>query len=316
MTSQPLISLCDRLKQRYENNQQDWKSLFQDQIQDKNSRDIEFIRYIVNSIIEQAKHNIVISELPEVIRTLHCEAETIIRKNRMITLEEAMAQIQIAGAKKYPYLKKIKPISTEDFVKEVIYEVFNRIGTVITLNMPISTEDFVKEVIYEVFNRIGTVITLNMFVTCSAKQLLHAMPAIDVNEATSLIVEDILRHQDNNVSSPTSKEWMNSKRESLKLMQNSNQSYIFQLSKSKSNTQTYSIHSEEAVCTKIKRPTIASISNVNNNQITSTFCYSKDRPFLIEAMYKRDPKEASFHSEIRHYSKYCHQHSNISDNES
>ncbi|CAF0833039.1 unnamed protein product [Adineta steineri] len=289
MTSQPLISLCDRLKQRYENNQQDWKSLFQDQIQDKNSRDIEFIRYIVNSIIEQAKHNIVISELPEVIRTLHCEAETIIRKNRMITLEEAMAQIQIAGAKKYPYLKKIKPISTEDFVKEVIYEVFNRIGTVITLNM---------------------------FVTCSAKQLLHAMPAIDVNEATSLIVEDILRHQDNNVSSPTSKEWMNSKRESLKLMQNSNQSYIFQLSKSKSNTQTYSIHSEEAVCTKIKRPTIASISNVNNNQITSTFCYSKDRPFLIEAMYKRDPKEASFHSEIRHYSKYCHQHSNISDNES
>ncbi|CAF0997216.1 unnamed protein product [Adineta steineri] len=198
MTSQPLISLCDRLKQRYENNQQDWKSLFQDQIQDKNSRDIEFIRYIVNSIIEQAKHNIVISELPDVIRTLHCEAETIIRKNRMITLEEAMAQIQIAGAKKYPYLKKIKPISTEDFVKEVMYEVFNRIGTVITLDM---------------------------FVTCSAKQLLHAMPAIDVNEAASLIVEDILRHQDNNVSSPTSKEWMNSKRESLKLMQNSNQSY-------------------------------------------------------------------------------------------
>ncbi|CAF0837002.1 unnamed protein product [Adineta steineri] len=272
MTSQPLISLCDRLKQRYENNQQDWKSLFQDQIQDKNSRDVEFIRYIVNSIIEQAKHNIVISELPDVIRTLHCEAESIIRKNRMITLEEAMAQIQIAGAKKYPYLKKIKPISTEDFIKEVMYEVFNRIGTVITLNM---------------------------FVTCSAKQLLHAMPAIDVNEAASLIVEDILRHQDNNVSSPTSKEWMNSKRESLKLMQNSNQSY-----------------SQEDVCTKIKRPTIASISNVNNNEISSTFCYSKDRPFLIEAMYKRDPKEASFHSEIRHYSKYCHQHSDISDNES
>ncbi|CAF4307290.1 unnamed protein product [Adineta steineri] len=180
-----------------------------------------------------------------------------------------------------------------------------------------------------------------MFVTCSAKQLLHAMPAIDVNEAASLIVEDILRHQDNNVSSPTSKEWMNSKRESLKLMQNSNQSYdrassneqtvsfnpiyfryndqldkIFQLSKSKSNTQTYSIHSQEDVCTKVKRPTIASISNVNNNEIISTFCYSKDRPFLIEAMYKRDPKEASFHSEIRHYSKYCHQHSDISDNES
>ncbi|CAF0937777.1 unnamed protein product [Adineta steineri] len=287
MTSQPLISLCDRLKQRYENNQQDWKSLFQDQIQDKNSRDIEFIRYIVNSIIEQAKHNIVISELPDVIRTLHCEAESIIRKNRMITLEEAMAQIQIAGAKKYPYLKKIKPISTEDFVKEVMYEVFNRIGTVITLDM---------------------------FVTCSAKQLLHAMPAIDVNEATSLVVEDILRHHDNNVSSPTNREWMNSKRESLKY--NNQLDKIFQLSKSKSNTQTYSIHSEEAVCTKTKRPTIASISNVNNNEITSTFCYSKDRPFLIEAMYKRDPKEASFHSEIRHYSKYCHQHSDISDNES
>ncbi|CAF0783605.1 unnamed protein product [Adineta steineri] len=282
MTSQPLISLCDRLKQRYENNQQDWKSLFQ--VQDKNSRDIEFIRYIVNSIIEQAKHNIVISELPDVIRTLHCEAETIIRKNRMITLEEAMAQIQIAGAKKYPYLKKIKPISTEDFGKEVMYEVFNRIGTVITLDM---------------------IENICQFVTCSAKQLLHAMPAIDVNETTSLIVEDILRHQDNNVSSPTSKEWMNSKRQSLKLMQNSNQSY----DRASSNEQ-------EAVCTKIKRPTIASISNVNNNEITSAFCYSKDRPFLIEAMYKRDPKEASFHSEIRHYSKYCHQHSDISDNES
>ncbi len=35
----------------------------QDQIQEKNVRDIEFIRYIVNFIIEQAKYNIVISEV-------------------------------------------------------------------------------------------------------------------------------------------------------------------------------------------------------------------------------------------------------------
>ncbi len=35
----------------------------QDQIQEKNVRDTEFIRYIVNFIIEQAKYNIVISEV-------------------------------------------------------------------------------------------------------------------------------------------------------------------------------------------------------------------------------------------------------------
>jgi hypothetical protein len=54
-------SICDRLKQRYGNYQQDWKSLFK--IQEKNIQDFEFIQYIVNFIIEQAKHNIVISEV-------------------------------------------------------------------------------------------------------------------------------------------------------------------------------------------------------------------------------------------------------------
>ncbi|CAF4672566.1 unnamed protein product [Rotaria sp. Silwood2] len=75
------VSLCDRLKQRYGNYQQNLQSLFHDELQKKNTRDIEFIRYIVNYIIEQAKHNIVISELPDVIRTLHNEAKDVIQKN-------------------------------------------------------------------------------------------------------------------------------------------------------------------------------------------------------------------------------------------
>jgi len=54
-------TLCDRLKQRYGNFQQDWQSLFK--IQERNSQDFEFIQYIVNFIIEQTKHNIVISEV-------------------------------------------------------------------------------------------------------------------------------------------------------------------------------------------------------------------------------------------------------------
>jgi hypothetical protein len=53
--------LCDRLKQRYGNFQQDWQSLFK--IQEKNFQDFELIQYIVNFIIEQAKYNIVISEV-------------------------------------------------------------------------------------------------------------------------------------------------------------------------------------------------------------------------------------------------------------
>ncbi|CAF3439527.1 unnamed protein product [Rotaria sp. Silwood1] len=53
----------------------------------------------------------------------------------MITLEEAIDQVQMIGAMKYPYLKKLKPICTEDFVNEVIREVFNRLGTIITLDM-------------------------------------------------------------------------------------------------------------------------------------------------------------------------------------
>ncbi|CAF1566490.1 unnamed protein product [Adineta ricciae] len=145
-----------------------------DQVQARNSRDLEFIRYIVNTIIEQAKHNIVLSELPDVIRTLHCEAEALIRKNRMITLEEAITQIQQIGAKKYSYLKRVKPLTTRDFVKEVIREIFNRIGTKITLDM---------------------IENICEFTTCSAKQLLQTIPAIDVDEAASLIIEDILRNQ-------------------------------------------------------------------------------------------------------------------------
>ncbi|CAF3461118.1 unnamed protein product [Rotaria sp. Silwood1] len=79
--NQSPVSLCDRLKQRYGNCQQNLQSLFHDEIQKKNIRDIDFIRYIVNYVIEQAKHNIVISELPDVIRTLHNEAKNIIQKN-------------------------------------------------------------------------------------------------------------------------------------------------------------------------------------------------------------------------------------------
>ncbi|CAF0807400.1 unnamed protein product [Rotaria sordida] len=168
------VSLCDRLKQRYGNCQQNLQALFHDEIPKKNIRDIEFIRYIVNYIIEQAKHNIVISELPDVIRTLHNEVKDIIQKNKMITLEEAIAHVQQVGAMKYPYLKKLKPISTEDFVNEVMREVFNRLGTIITLDM---------------------IENICRFTTCSTKQLLHAMPTIDVHEAATLIMEDISRNQ-------------------------------------------------------------------------------------------------------------------------
>ncbi|CAF0766517.1 unnamed protein product [Rotaria sordida] len=236
------VSLCDRLKQRYGNCQQNLQALFHDEIPKKNTRDIEFIRYIVNYIIEQAKHNIVISELPDVIRTLHNEVKDIIQKNKMITLEEAIAHVQQVGAMKYPYLKKLKPISTEDFVNEVMREVFNRLGTIITLDM---------------------IENICRFTTCSTKQLLHAMPTIDVHEAATLIMEDISRNQykikknqkqinvvDNTVllnhtikdktislspkhayeksksaSSSLSKEHMKPEWKSSKLIQNSNQSH-------------------------------------------------------------------------------------------
>ncbi|CAF3857953.1 unnamed protein product [Rotaria sp. Silwood2] len=236
------VSLCDRLKQRYGNYQQNLQSLFHDDLQKKNTRDIEFIRYIVNYIIEQAKHNIVISELPDVIRTLHNEAKDVIQKNQTITLEEAIAQVQTVGSMKYPYLKKLKPIRTEDFVNEVIREVFDRLGTIITLDM---------------------IENICRFTTCSTKQLLHTMPAIDVHEAATLIMEDISRNQwkikenrqpvdvvDNtltlnritkdkinslspkhayekpkNTLSSLSKEQMKFEREPSKLIQNSNQSH-------------------------------------------------------------------------------------------
>ena len=48
------MSICDRLRQRYGNSQQFSKDC---------GKDFEYIQYIVNFIIEQAKHSIVISEV-------------------------------------------------------------------------------------------------------------------------------------------------------------------------------------------------------------------------------------------------------------
>jgi hypothetical protein len=59
-------SIYERLKQRYGNSRGDGRSLFQvgeKKQSEKISRDFEFIQYIVNFIIEQAKHNIIISEV-------------------------------------------------------------------------------------------------------------------------------------------------------------------------------------------------------------------------------------------------------------
>ncbi|CAF3461419.1 unnamed protein product [Rotaria socialis] len=168
------VSLCDRLKQRYGIDPPNPKLMLHDPSEKKHIRDIDFIRYIVNFIIEQAKHNIVISELPDVIRTLHSEAQAIIENKKKITLDEAILHVQTVGAMKYPYLKNSKPICAEDFVKEVIREVFNRLGTTITLDM---IEDICR------------------FTTCSTKQLLDAMPQLDVHEAARLIMEDISRNQ-------------------------------------------------------------------------------------------------------------------------
>ncbi|CAF5202652.1 unnamed protein product [Rotaria magnacalcarata] len=75
------VSLCDRLKQRYGIDPPNPKLMLHDPSEKKHIRDIDFIRYIVNFVIEQAKHNIVISELPDVIRTLHLEAQAIIENN-------------------------------------------------------------------------------------------------------------------------------------------------------------------------------------------------------------------------------------------
>ena len=55
------VSICDRLKYRYGNYQQDWEALFQERA--KGVQNVEFIRYVVNFIIEQAKHHIAISEV-------------------------------------------------------------------------------------------------------------------------------------------------------------------------------------------------------------------------------------------------------------
>jgi hypothetical protein len=52
------LSICDRLKQRYGNSQQNWEWFSKN-----GGKDFEYIQYIVNFIIEQAKHNIVISEV-------------------------------------------------------------------------------------------------------------------------------------------------------------------------------------------------------------------------------------------------------------
>lgn len=69
----------------------------------------------------------------------------------MITLEELIGQVQMIGAMKYPYLRKLK---VKQFYKIYIMK--------ISFFQPITTEDFVKEVIREVFERLGNIITLDM----------------------------------------------------------------------------------------------------------------------------------------------------------
>lgn len=65
---------------------------------------------------------------------------------------------------------------------------------------------------------------------------------------------------------------------------------------SKSNTQTYSIHSEEGVSPSSHAvPSMETIS--------------------IEGTYATNLKGEKSSSTIRHYSKHCYQHSDISDNE-
>ncbi len=138
----------------------------------------------------------------------------------------------------------------------------------------------------------------------------------------------------------------------FKINQEKNQK--IKISRSKSNTQTYSIHSEEDQSTRTRKSTITSVSNLNDNAITSTFIkprrslnkisqksieqillhtepftntvpfsnhvlYSKGHPFIVEAMHSSDLKKTRSHSKmlqtIRHYTKYCYQHSDIHNNE-
>jgi hypothetical protein len=126
------------------------------------------------------------------------------------------------------------------------------------------------------------------------------------------------------------------------------------LSRSKSNTQSYSIHSEEGLPSETQTPATTSVSNINGNAVPAMFikppksphkifvnlnnetllhtasstnnascsntaCHSKGRPFIIEALESPDLKEIKSRSKIlpsiRHYSKYCYQNSDISDNE-
>jgi hypothetical protein len=108
------------------------------------------------------------------------------------------------------------------------------------------------------------------------------------------------------------------------------------LSRSKSNTQTYSIHSEEGLVVPTRKPITNSASNMNDNAIvkptrsltkisqkplkhipshttssnnivpvSNGICNSIGRPFIMKTRYQS----------IRHYRKYCYQHSDISDNE-
>jgi hypothetical protein len=106
------------------------------------------------------------------------------------------------------------------------------------------------------------------------------------------------------------------------------------LSKSRSNTQTYSIHSEEGLPTQIHKPTATSMSNMNGNANTSMCIkptrslnkilqkpvkqihshiapstnniaqffdedmYSKDRSIINEAMHNFDLKKIKSHSKI------------------
>ncbi len=87
------------------------------------------------------------------------------------------------------------------------------------------------------------------------------------------------------------------------------------LSRSKSNTRTYSIHSEEGLSAQkyIKQIPLHTISS------TETVSLSHDHPSILETMHGADRKTSQFPlkmpQSIRYYSKYCYQHSDISDNE-
>jgi len=63
---------------------------------------------------------------------------------------------------------------------------------------------------------------------------------------------------------------------------------------------------------------IKSLNKISQKPVNEVF-YSKDCPFIIEAMHRSDSEEIKSHSKtrqsIRHYNKYRYQHSDLSDND-